>query len=63
VIAILKEIFTITKIKYQNCFYDDACHLHESVKAHVDEHHILKDMNFYIDRFHLKNHKRKVSLV
>ncbi len=60
VIDLLKKTIDITKTSYKYCIYDNGCHLDESVKAHIDSHKSLKDMKFYIDRFHLKNHKRKV---
>jgi len=50
----------ITKNNYKYCIYDDGCHLDESVHAHLELYSILKDVKFYIDRFHLKNHIRKV---
>ena len=56
----LVKTIDITKTSYKYCIYDNGCHLDESVKAHIDSHKSLKDMKFYIDRFHLKNHKRKV---
>ena len=61
VIQLLKETIEVTNTIYKYCIYDNSCHLHESVKAHIDSHESLKNMKFYIDRFHLKNHKRKVS--
>lgn len=61
VISLLKEIFLITKNQYKFCLYDDGCHLDESVQAHIKEHFVLKEVVFLIDRFHLKNHSRKVK--
>jgi len=60
VIELLKKTIEITNTSYKYCIYDNGCQLDESVKAHISSHMPLKDMKFYIDRFHLKNHKRKV---
>ncbi len=58
VIGLLKKIFMATKNNYTYCFYDNACHLDETIKANLNQHTILNNMSCYIDRFHLKNHVR-----
>ena len=63
VIRLLKTTIEITQNSYKNCIYDNGCHLDESVKAHIDCHPTLSNMRFYIDRFHLKNHSRKVGFI
>ena len=61
VLILLDEVFNITKNSYKYCFYDNGCHLDESLQTHIDKHPILKDLIIKIDRFHLKNHTRKVK--
>lgn len=63
VIELLKKTIEVTKTSYKYCIYDNGCHLDESVQAHFNTHECLKDMKFYIDRFHQKNHKRQVPLI
>ena len=60
IITLLKEIFELTKKDYKFCLYDNGCHLDESVQAHIEDNFVLKNVTFLIDRFHLKNHVRKV---
>ena len=37
--------------------------IYESVQAHIELHPELKNMKFYIDRFHSTNHSRLVILL
>jgi len=63
IITLLKVIFELTKKDYKFCLYDDGCHLDESVQAHLEDHLVLKNVTFLIDRFHIKNHVRKVMFL
>ena len=62
VLYLLNEVANITNFEYKFCFYDDGCHLDESLQVHIDEYPSIKNLKIYIDRFHLKNHVRNVYI-
>lgn len=56
VLKIIQDHFFITKNQLSYIIYDNACKLSKTFKYHNN----IKELNsikFYIDRFHLNNHK------
>ena len=57
---ILDELYRLNLVsKKKFIIYDDACHLEESVQKYKN-YQPLKKMKFYIDKFHLRGHRRKI---
>jgi hypothetical protein len=60
---ILNNLINTMKINgknYKYIIYDDACHINETVMKHKKIYEKLANIDFYIDKFHLRNHTRNV---
>ena len=55
---VLDQLFRLNKIsKKSYIIYDDGCPLDETVKKY-SRYKPLRKIKFYIDKFHLRGHKR-----
>lgn len=55
----LEKILDYPENKIDTIIYDDTCHLHKFVQKRKNTYKKLNKCKFYIDRFHLSNHKRE----
>lgn len=60
VLKLVCDISSNLQKNFKYCIYDNGCHLAETYKIHGVEFRQLDGMKFYIDRFHIKNHTRRV---